>query len=199
MPVIDSRFIDALSQSLAYDCAMSDSGKPDQAELAPSSWVVRFAPLVPSGGRVLDVACGNGRHALFFAARGHHVDAVDRDPSRIDHAASSISVVQADIEVGAWPFEGEKFAGVVVTNYLHRPLLPKLVAAVAHGGVLIYETFAAGNERYGRPSRPDFLLQPGELLECVRGQLQVLAFEDIYVESPKPARVQRIAAARALL
>ena len=178
---------------------MSDSGKSDQAELAPSSWVVRFAPLVPTDGRLLDVACGNGRHALFFAARGHHVAAVDRDTGRIGHAPPSIRVVQADIEVGAWPFEGEKFAGVVVTNYLHRPLLSKLVAAVAPGGLLIYETFAVGNERYGRPSRPDYLLRPGELLECVRGHLQVLAFEDIYVESPKPARVQRIAAVRALL
>ena len=177
---------------------MSDIGKPDQTELAPSSWVARFAPMIPARGRVLDVACGNGRHALFLAARGHHVDAVDRDPGRIDPASSTIRVVQADIEVGAWPFEGEEFAGVVVTNYLHRPLLSKLVAAVAPGGVLIYETFAVGNERYGRPSRPDFLLRSGELLECVRGQLQVLAFEDIYVESPRPARVQRIVAARAL-
>lgn len=178
---------------------MTDTGKPDQTELAPSSWVVRFAPIIPVRGRVLDVACGNGRHALFLAARGHHVDAVDRDPGRIDPASSTVRVVKADIEVGAWPFEGEKFAGVIVTNYLHRPLLSKLVAAVGLGGVLIYETFAVGNEQYGRPSRPEFLLRRGELLECVRGHLQVLAFEDIYVDSPRPARVQRIAAARAIL
>lgn len=124
------------------------------------------------------------------------MDAVDRDLSEFLDPPATVDLRQADIEGEAWPYEDEKFAGVIVTNYLHRPLMATLVACVAPGGAFIYETFAAGNEAYGRPSRPDFLLQPGELLEVVRGQLQVVAFEDIYVDSPKPAKVQRIAAVR---
>ena len=164
---------------------------------APSPWVVRFASLVAKGGRVLDVACGAGRHSRFFASMGHDVDAVDLDISEFVAVPASIRVMQADIETGRWPYEGKEFAGVVVTNYLHRPLMATLIACVAPGGVFIYETFASGNERYGRPTRKEFLLEPGELLEWVRGQLQVVAFEDVYVDSPKPARVQRIAAIRA--
>ena len=163
----------------------------------PSPWVVRFASLVTKGGRVLDVACGAGRHSRFFTSMGHDVDAVDRDISEVVEVPASIHLMQADIETGLWPFAGKEFAGVVVTNYLHRPLMATLIACVAPGGAFIYETFATGNERYGRPTRKEFLLEPGELLESVRGQLQVVAFEDVYVDSPKPARVQRIAAIRA--
>ena len=164
----------------------------------PSAWVARWASLVPTGGRVLDVACGNGRHARCFAARGHPVDAVDRDPDSVARLADVPGVMPrcADIEAGPWPYEGQQFAGIVVANYLHRPLLPRLLAALAPGGVLIYETFAAGNERFGRPSNPDFLLRPGELLETVRGRLKVIAYEALEVSEPRPAVVQRICATK---
>lgn len=100
----------------------------------------------------------------------------------------------ADLENGPWPYAGWHFDAVIVTNYLHRPLFSPLLAALADGGVLIYETFAAGNERYGRPGNPDFLLKPGELLELARGRLRVAAYEDLYVETPKPAMIQRLCA-----
>jgi SAM-dependent methyltransferase len=148
---------------------------------------------------VLDVACGKGRHSRFFAARGHPVEAVDRDPGPLAELAAIPGVATrcVDLEGGAWPYAGERFAGIVVANYLHRPLFPHLLAALAAEGVLIYETFAAGNERYGRPSNPDFLLKPGELLDVVRGHLRVLAYEDLFVSDPKPAMVQRIIAVSA--
>lgn len=163
-------------------------------QLAPSEWVVRFGVCVPAGGRVLDVACGAGRHAEWFAARGHWVDAVDREISV--ELSARIVTKQADIEGGAWPYAGQQFAAVVVTNYLHRPLFKTLVDSVAQDGWLIYETFAAGNEKFGRPSKPEFLLRPGELLDAVHGRLQVIAFEDCFVDAPKPAMIQRIAAQR---
>ena len=163
----------------------------------PSAWVCRWADRVPAGGRVLDVACGNGRHARHFAALGHPVEAVDGDPAKLAPLAGipGVSTRTADLEGAPWPYPGEQFAGIVVVNYLHRPLLPRLLASLAPEGVLIYETFAAGNERYGRPSNPAFLLQPGELLEAVRGRLRVVAYEDLYVAEPKPALIQRICAA----
>jgi SAM-dependent methyltransferase len=162
----------------------------------PSPWVHRWAPLIAAGGRVLDLACGSGRHARSLASIGRRVDAVDRDPACIEELAGvpNITAICADLESGAWPFHDERYAAVVVTNYLHRPLFPLLVDAVAPGGVLIYETFAAGNERYGRPSNPAFLLRPGELLDAVRGRLRVVAYEDVYMDAPKPALVQRICA-----
>ncbi|MDP1537526.1 MAG: class I SAM-dependent methyltransferase [Burkholderiales bacterium] len=161
----------------------------------PSAWVRRWAPLVRAAGPVLDVACGGGRHALFFAARGHPVDAVDHDAAAIATLTpqAGITALCADIEGGTWPYAGRRYAAVVVTNYLYRPLFPALVAALAPGGVLIYETFAQGNEAYGRPANPDFLLQRGELLRVV-GEARVLAYEDLYVDEPKPAIVQRICA-----
>ena len=164
-----------------------------------SPWVGRFAGLVPAGGRVLDLACGGGRHSRLFRDRGHPVLALDRDVSGLADLARdpAVEVVQADLEDGSpFPLTGERFAGVVVTNYLYRPLLADLVAAVAPGGVLIYETFARGNERFGKPSNPDFLLTPGELLDAVRGNLRVRAYEDLIVETLKPAAVQRICAER---
>ena len=169
----------------------------DSHELAtPSAWVARWADRIPAGGRVLDLACGTGRHARYFAARGHPVEAVDRDPvmlARLD-GVPGVSTRCADLEGGPWPYEGEQFAGIVVTQYLHRPLFPRLLAALAPEGALIYETFAAGNERYGRPSNPAFLLKPGELLEVVRSRLRVIAYEDLTVSEPKPAVIQRICA-----
>jgi len=163
---------------------------------SPSSWVARWAGLVPSGERVLDVACGSGRHARFLATRGCRVDAVDRNADALVALAgvSRVTPRCADIEADAWPYAPGAYAGVVVTNYLHRALFPHLLAALAPGGLLIYETFALGNERFGRPSNPAFLLKPGELLEWVRGRLNVLAYEDLIVDAPRPARVQRICA-----
>lgn len=161
-----------------------------------SPWVGRFADLVPAAGAVVDVAAGAGRHTRFFLGRGHPVVAVDRDVSALDdlRGDTRLTIVEADLEDGSRPMGERRFAGVVVTNYLHRPLLPILVAAVAAGGCLIYETFAIGNERFGRPSNPDFLLRPGELLEAVRGRLQVVAYENLEISEPRLAVVQRIAA-----
>ena len=164
----------------------------------PSPWIVRWGVAVPPGGQVLDVACGGGQHCEWFAARGNRVLGVDRDPgiARLRGVNEGIEVLVADIEGGPWPLGDRRFDVVVVTNYLHRPLLPTLVEAVAPGGWLLYETFAAGNERFGKPSNPDFLLRPGELLELVRGVLRVVAFEDVEIAEPRPAMVQRIAARR---
>jgi SAM-dependent methyltransferase len=163
---------------------------------APSDWVIRWADRIPGGGRVLDLACGSGRHARLFAARGHPVVAVDRDPRKLASLESVPGVEPrcADLEAGPWPFAGERFAGIVVVNYLHRPLFDHLLAALEPGGALIYETFAAGNERYGRPSNPEHLLGPGELLEVVRGKLRVIAYEDLFVAEPRPSMVQRLCA-----
>jgi SAM-dependent methyltransferase len=152
----------------------------------PSEWVVRWAPLV-SRGPVLDVASGPGRHAKFFARRGLDVVALDRDEQRIP----GVRFVRADLENGSpWPFAGQRFGAIVVTNYLYRPLLPQLTEALDEAGVLIYETFMVGNEKYGKPSNPDFLLRPGELLHAF-GSLTVVAFEQGAVERPKKALIQR--------
>lgn len=158
--------------------------------VAPSSWVVRWAPRITHGD-VLDVACGTGRHARFFLQRDLQVTAVDRDPQHIPRAR----FIQADIENGPWPLAGETFQGIVVTNYLHRPLFTVLKESLAEGGVLIYETFMAGNERFGRPSNPAFLLRPGELLAAF-GDLVVLGFEEGEVREPKPSVIQRLCAVR---
>jgi SAM-dependent methyltransferase len=168
-----------------------------------SPWVARWAHLVPAGGTVLDVACGLGRHALHFSQLNHPVALVDRAQAAIESVArqlpASSRCITADIENGPWPFmdsagKPQQFAGVVVTNYLWRALLPTIVQSVAPGGVLIYETFAVGNETVGKPSRPDFLLQPGELLTAC-AQLRVVAYEDGFVTNPDRF-VQRIVAVR---
>lgn len=169
---------------------------PDTCPPTASSWVLRFAPLVEPGTPVLDVACGGGRHARLFATRGHPVCAVDRDARALRDLDGIADCLEADIESGPWPYAGRRFGAVVVTNYLWRPLLPTLVDAVDVGGALIYETFAAGNASVGRPANPDFLLRPGELLEAARGSLRVIAYEDGYVDHPRPAFVQRICAVR---
>lgn len=164
-------------------------------ELLPASpWVLRFAPLLRPEGVVLDLACGSGRHALALGELGHRVVAVDRDPSALARFAAH-EKHHVDLEAGGWPFGPRRFDGIVVTNYLHRPLLALLSAALAPDGVLIYETFAQGNGEFGRPSNPDFLLAPGELLDAARG-LRIVAFEEGYVAAPKPAFVQRICAVR---
>jgi SAM-dependent methyltransferase len=159
--------------------------------------VARFAGLVPAGGRVLDLACGGGRHTRLFLERGHPVTAIDIDLAGIADLAGrpDLESIEADLEGGApWPLADRRFDGIVVTNYLHRPLLTSIVAAVAPGGALIYETFAEGNERFGRPSNPDFLLRPGELIDAVQGRLEIVAYENLEVAEPKPAMVQRIVA-----
>lgn len=164
----------------------------------PSEWVVRWAHRIPSGGTVLDIACGGGRHARMLAALGYTVHAVDRDAAALTTLAGvpGVTTLCADLEQGPWPYPGRAFAGIIVTNYLHRPLLPHLLDAIPAPGALIYETFAAGNERYGRPSNPAFLLRPGELLEWARGRFTVVAYEHLVVSEPRAAVVQRICAAR---
>jgi SAM-dependent methyltransferase len=159
-----------------------------------SSWIRRWAHLVPADAAVLDVACGHGRHLRFFSDLGHAVTGVDRDEQAVASLATLGEVVCADIENGPWPFTGRTFDAVVVTNYLWRPLMPAILACVAPGGVLLYETFSAGNESVGKPSRPDFLLRPGELLAVCEG-LRVVAFEDGFLPDP-PRYVQRVAAVR---
>jgi SAM-dependent methyltransferase len=162
-----------------------------------SPWVARFAHLIPPFGTVLDLAAGSGRHSRFLLEQGHSVLAVDRDIEALaDIGDVRLSLLQADLESDPWPFGDRRFAGVVVTNYLHRPLLASLVAAVGEGGAFIYETFAEGNAAFGRPSNPDFLLRPGELLKAVCGALEVVAYEHGQVERPRPAVIQRIAAVR---
>ncbi|SAK80749.1 type 11 methyltransferase [Caballeronia fortuita] len=169
-------------------------------EGVPSPWVVRWAHLVAPGGAVLDVAAGSGRHARWFAARGFPVLAVDRDADALASMTGleRIETLVADLENGApWPVRADRtFDAIVVTNYLHRPLFGHFVDTLAPGGVLIYETFAAGNGSIGKPSNPAFLLEPGELLEAVRGRLRVIAYEDGFVDDPRPAYVQRICAVR---
>ncbi|AWK86173.1 class I SAM-dependent methyltransferase [Azospirillum thermophilum] len=172
----------------------------------PSPWIARFAPLVAARGPVLDLACGGGRHLRLFHTLNHPVVGIDRDLRPVADLAGTPEVelleadLEADLEAGAsWPLPAERrFAGIVVTNYLHRPLFPAILEALAPGGVLLYETFAVGNARFGRPSSPDFLLRNGELLELARGRLQVVAYEHGEVASPKAAVVQRICAVKDL-
>ena len=160
----------------------------------PSPWIVRFAPLVRAGGSVLDLACGRGRHLRWFAARGHPVLGVDRDAEALASVRGVGETLQADVENGPWPLAGRQFDAVGVTNYLWRPLFPRILEAVAPGGILLHETFAEGNETVGKPSRPDFLLKHGELLQAC-ATLRVIAYEDGFLENP-PRFVQRIAAVR---
>ena len=170
--------------------------------LTASPWVSRFSTLIPGDGKVLDLACGGGRHTRLLASLGYAVEAVDRDPSGVDDLADAglVHVQQADLEAGIWPYDQCAFSGIVVTNYLFRPRLPELLASLAECGVLIYETFMIGNEAYGKPSNPDFLLQPQELLDWARrNALSVVAFEEGYVDQPKPAMVQRLCAVRGRL
>jgi SAM-dependent methyltransferase len=165
---------------------------------APSPWVVRWLSSGPPGGRLLDVACGGGRHAQWARAAGFSVLAVDRDPLALDSMQrTGVEARQEDLEHGRWSFGHERFDAIVCTNYLFRPRLDLLAGLLAPGGIWVYETFAVGNERYGRPSNPDFLLRPGELAAvAARAGLHLLGYEDGFCASPKPARVQRMAAVR---
>lgn len=179
----------------------SPHAAPYQPSPPPSPWVVRFAPLVPAGGAVLDLACGSGRHLRLFHGRGHPVAGLDRDLGGVADldGTPGVELVAADLETGAPvpALADGRYDGIVVANYLHRPLFPAILDALAPGGVLIYETFAAGNERFGRPSSPAFLLREGELLEVARGRLQVVGYEHGEIASPKPAVVQRLCAVKA--
>ena len=157
---------------------------------------MQWAGLISPGAAVLDVAAGGGRHSRFLAQRGHHVTSLDRDVRALPRDLG-LEIIQADLEDGSpWPLPGRTFGGIVVTNYLHRPLFRMLLDALAPEGALIYETFMAGNERFGRPTNPDFLLKDGELLEVVRGHLSVTAYEARLISEPRTAMVQRIAARR---
>jgi len=185
---------------------------PQHVSAPPSDWVVRWTPLLPPAAHVLDVACGHGRHVRWLAAAGHAVTAVDRDAALLAPLAGLAATLQADLEADAWPLPGRQFDAVVVTNYLWRPLFPALKAAVAPGGLLIYETFALAHAALGRPRRPEFLLRPAELIEVLRehGQGQadapsssenwhVIAFEEgrLPARGDVPEReVQRIVARR---
>ena len=172
------------------------------ADLTPSEWVVKHAPKIRTGGRVIDYACGSGRHSLWLAAQGYEVLAIDRDPNAllaIDEQAEQLSIPQIttqliDLEGDIWPFNDlGVWDGLVVTNYLYRPFLHKLPSLLKDEGVLIYETFALGNEAFGKPSNPDFLLRPNELLG-ISENMTILAYEDFQIQSPKRACIQRICA-----
>lgn len=162
----------------------------------PSEWVRRFADLLPSGARVLDLAAGGGRHARLLAGRGFRVTAVDRDAAALAtmEGVAGIETRVLDLENARWPLDGECFDAVVVANYLYRPRLAELFALVRPGGLVIYETFMLGNERFGKPSNPDFLLRPGELISCLPAGWCVIAFEQGEVE--RPAMIQRLCATR---
>lgn len=171
------------------------------AILKPSIWVRRFAPAIPQGGVVLDLACGTGRHAKFLADLGYSVLAVDQDisgVSALNHP--KITSKCLNLEQDQWPLENRLFSGIVVTNYLYRPFIDHLPEMLENGGVLIYETFSVGNEIFGKPSNPNFLLKSGELLSfSQRHSLKVIAYEDIYTDQPKPAMVQRVCAVKGAL
>ena len=168
----------------------------------PSPWVERFIPYISKDYPVLDLACGGGRHSLLLLRRGLRVTAADRNVSSLaalplsGQERKSLEILECDLESGSFPLAGRSFGAVVVTNYLHRPLFPALIDLLPPMGLLIYETFALGNAQFGKPSNPDYLLRPGELLDAVAGRLHVLAYEDLIVDEPKPAAVQRICARR---
>ncbi len=161
---------------------------------APSAWVERWSHLIEPGARVLDVACGSGRHVRWFAARGCRVTGIDRDAAATEPLRGSAEIVTADIEAAPWPLAGRRFDAVIVTNYLWRALFETLRDSVDDGGILVWETFAAGNAAFGKPSNPAFLLAPGELLQAAAG-LRVVAYEDGLLSGP-PRCVQRLCARR---
>lgn len=162
----------------------------------PSPWVTRFAPLIPAGGEVLDLACGYGRHARLLASLGFSVEAVDRDAEALATLAGveNVTTREADLESGPWPYYGRAFDGIVVSRYLWRPLLPQIFNCLAEGGVLIYETFMEGQQLHGKPENPAHLLRPGELLELTGKRFTVIAFEQGEISGPQV--IQRICVRR---
>lgn len=165
---------------------------------SPSPWITRFASLIATGGEVLDVACGGGRHARWLAQRGFRVEAADRDGVSLEllQGVPHVHTRRVDLEHGPWPYAGRRFDAVVITNYLYRPRLPLVFDLLEPGGVLLYETFMVGNERFGKPSNPDFLFAPGELLQRLTDGWTVVAFEQGEIREPRPAVVQRVCAVR---
>ena len=161
-------------------------------------WIERHSPLISRSGPVLDIAAGRGRHTRYLLKKGHSVIAVDKNLSSLrDIKTPRLSLIQVDLETGdSWPFKEGMFAGVVVTNYLYRPLFEPIIASLAPGGFLIYETFARGNEKFGKPNNPDYLLEPGELIRVTLNKLHIIAYEELIVEQPRPARIQRICGRR---
>ena len=162
----------------------------------PSDWITRYTALIRPGGKVLDLACGHGRHARWLANQGFRVLAADIDTSGLGDLADNrrVEILTADLEAEPWAFDAASFDGIVVANYLHRPHFPRLIETLSPGGVLLFDTFGAGNERYGRPRNPDFLLQPGELLQAFHPPLQVIAYEHGLEWTPRPAVRQRLCA-----
>jgi SAM-dependent methyltransferase len=182
---------------------MNQSKSPNESSLsAPSEWVTNFAPRIEAGALVLDLACGSGRHTAYFRSRGHPVTAIDRDLSRLDAFKNEsrsndpeVKAIEADLETDAGlPKFPDKFGGIIVTNYLHRPLFPAIIEALAPNGVLIYKTFAVGNEAYGKPRNSDHLLQPNELLNLCSKCLSVVAYKHGFVDRPRESVLQRICA-----
>lgn len=173
--------------------------RTDLAE-SPSDWLVKHASHIKPAGSVLDVAAGKGRNSRWLAQHGFKVEAVDRDSEALDSikGVENIILKTTDIENEAWPYSDQQFDAIVVCRYLHRPLFSALHDSLAPGGVLLYETFMQGHEAYGRPTNPDFLLRPGELLEVFHNRLEIIAFEQGYQETPKPSMMQRICAIRKL-
>ena len=164
----------------------------------PSPWFVKYAPLINKKGRVLDLACGNGRHAIWLAKQGYQVDVIDRDVDVVSNMVGmdNIKVSIIDIETGDWPQSDQRYDGLIVSRYLYRPLLHTFATMLNPRGVLIYETFMMGNECYGKPSNPDFLLLPNELLEIYSPLLNIISFEQVHEEMPRPAVMQRICATK---
>ena len=161
-----------------------------------SIWVRRYAGRIAPASNVLDLACGNGRHARYLASLGHQVTLIDRDLSGVSDLADDdrYERIKHDLEHSPWPLAERKFGGIVVTNYRYPPLYPDLIAALSDGGTLIYDTFAIGNERFGHPRNPAFLLKPGELLKAFAADLHIVAYDHGYVDAPKPAMRQRLCA-----
>jgi SAM-dependent methyltransferase len=170
-----------------------------QSQEVPAQWVEKYVSLIPEIGQVLDLACGGGRHSRYLLAKGYSVLALDKDISGLADlgGAPNLEILEFDLENGkAFPLRDRKFSGIIVVNYLFRPILGDLIDVLAEGGVLIYQTFMLGSEAYGRPRNPDFLLKENELREVFGASLDVVAFEQGYVERPAPAVVQKICAVK---
>ena len=169
--------------------------------IGPSSWLQRHSSLIPHSGPILDIAAGSGRHTQYLLDKGHVVISIYKDVSRLARIKSSrLFIARVDLETPKpWPFKNGAFAAIIVTNYLHRPLLPQIINGLAVGGLLVYETFANGNEKFGKPTNPDYLLKAGELIQLTLGHLHIFAYEDLTVDQPRPAQIQRIVASRPTL